>query len=198
MTSRQETGVLPTTLLQCLADGTCRTIDELDVDLPLTRRQISDGAVKLILRGYAERIEVGCYRLTHDGLSAAARGEVIKSGPWRPDTGRARKPVANTFRQRVWTVMRMSGSFTLGDLVMAAAGADDRDAGSNASFYIRRLIGAGYVFELPVRQRDTKVTSNGIKRFRLLKDTGPKAPVYRSRTRSIYDYNTAEDVPCGK
>lgn len=191
-------GVLPTTILHHLADGSCLTLDALEAALGLTRRQISDGAAKLVLRGFLDRVEVGCYRLTTSGLSAAASGNVIKSGPWRPDTVKNRKPVRDTFRQRLWTAIRMAGAFTVGDVVMAAARPEDRDAENNATWYIRRLKHAGYLAELPTRQRGTRLTSNGFKRWRLVKDTGPKAPVYKSKVRLVHDYNTGEDWPCGK
>jgi hypothetical protein len=198
MTARLENGTLPTTLLHCLADGSCKTIDELDATLSLDRGQISDGAFRLVIRGYVERIEKGCYQLTQAGIEAAARGEVLKSGPIRPDTVSVRKPVVDTFRQRIWTAMRMGGVFTIGDIVMVAATAEDKDPENNASWYVRRLKAAGYVIELPIRQRGTKLTSSGYKRWRLLKDTGIKAPVYRPKTKTLHDYNSGEDVPCSK
>ncbi|MUO78172.1 hypothetical protein GOZ78_08970 [Agrobacterium vitis] len=198
MTARLENGTLPTTLLHCLADGSCKTIDELDATLSLDRGQISDGAFRLIMRGYVERIEKGCYQLTPAGVDAAARGEILKGGPIRPDTASVRKPVFGTFRQRVWTAIRMGGNFTIGDIVMVAATAEDKDADNNARWYVRRLKSAGYVVELPIRQRGTKLTSSGHKRFRLVKDTGAKAPVYRPKTKMLHDYNLREDVPCSK
>lgn len=190
-------GEIPTTVLHALADGSCRTIDQLDVALDLSRRQISNGAASLILRGYAERVEAGCYQLTPAGSEAAERGETIKPGPWRPDTGKIRKPQQDTLRQRAWNAMRMSATFTIGDIVMAAA-RDDADPESNVQRYLRHLKNAGYVAELPTRQRGTHLTSNGFKRFRLIRDTGPSAPAYRAGKNTIHDYNLREDVPCGR
>lgn len=180
-------GEIPTTVLTALGSGACLTIDELDRQLPLNRRQISDGAASLILRGLAERIEAGCYRLNAEGLAAAARGETISSGPSGRHTGR-RRPPADTLRQRAWTAMRMAGSFTVGDIVMAAA-RKETDADSSLHRYLRRLKLAGYVAELPVRQRGTHPTSNGFKRFRLLKDTGPIAPMWSDAYGMMIDRN---------
>lgn len=195
MAERQEAGALPTTILRELADGRCHTIDALAARLTLDRGQISDGMARLILRGLGERIEAGCYQLTQAGLEANARGDVIKPGPWRADTAKVRKPVRNTFRQRLWTAMRMSGTFTIGELVIAAA-RDDVNPEDNASRFIRRLKSAGYIAELPSRQKGTRVTSTGFKRYRLLKDTGPQAPQYRPTKDILHDYNTGEDLPC--
>ncbi|MRN48686.1 hypothetical protein GJU94_02380 [Brucella sp. 10RB9214] len=181
-------GEIPTMILRHLGDGTCQTIDQLDAALPLNRRQISDGAAMLIKRDYLDRIEAGCYCLTPSGLAAAHRGERITSGPLHPHTGKCRRPHRDTFRQRAWNAMRMSVTFTIGDLAIVAA-KDDKDPESNLVNYLGALRRVGYVTELPVRQSGTHLTSNGFKRFRLLKDTGPVAPVWRAKKRAIWDYN---------
>lgn len=194
MECRMDNGAVPTSILQALADGSCKTIDDLNADLPLNRRQISDGACQLILRDLAERIEVGCYRLTKAGLQAASEGRAITSGPRRAHTGKPRR-LSDTFRQRAWTAMRMSGAFTVGDLVMAAA-RGEADPENNANRYLQCLHRAGYVVELPTRQPGTRLTSNGFKRYRLIRDTGPSAPVWSGKRRALHDFNTGEDVPC--
>lgn len=191
-------GFLPTTVLHSLTDGACRTIDDLAESLKLTRRQVSDGAAKLVLRGLLERIEAGCYQLTATGIAAAAAGEVIKSGPWRPDTVTVRKPLPDTFRQRLWTAMRMSKTFTVGEVAMIASRESEESPENNAAWYIRHLKDAEYLVELPVRQKGTRLTSNGYKRYRLLKDTGSLAPVYRPKTKEVFDHNTGEAVSCAK
>jgi len=196
MTDHMGKGEIPTKILYHLADGACCTIDELASSLQLTRRQISDGACSLIFRDHAERVEKGCYQLTQTGLAAVAAGDVIKSGPWRPFTGE-RKPYRDTFRQRLWTAMRMSPTFTAGDLIIAAD-RGGKDPVDNANLYLRHLKWAGYVAELPVRQRGTRLRSNGFKRFRLLRDSGPIAPVYRTTLGVVHDFNTREDVTCDK
>lgn len=197
MSEKLDVGAIPTMILHHLASGACRTIDELADSLPLNRGQISNGARALVFRNQLERIETGCYQLTASGVAAAASGEVIKAGPWRPDTCKVRKRWPDTFRQRLWNAMRMSVTFTIGDIVIAAK-RDDRDPEDNAGRYIRQLKSAGYIAELPTRQKGTRLTSNGFKRFRLIKDTGPFAPVFRPRTKAVHDYNNQEDVPCGK
>lgn len=192
-------GTVPTTLLNALADGSCRTMDELDSCVDLTRRQISDGAGSLIMRGLLERVEVGCYQLTLKGRQAVADGVVIRSGPIRSDTCKCRAPWKRTLRQHAWNAMRMSGSFTIGELVVASATGKEGDPEANLGRYLRVLVRAGYVAELPVRAPGTKPTSNGFKRFRLIKDTGPSAPIWRNKTKDLFDYNlgdSGEVVPC--
>lgn len=196
MDTRLEPGEIPTTILHCLADGACRTIDELNELLGLNRRQISDGAAKLVLRDYLERVETGCYQLTSVGIAAARAGETISSGPWRPDTARTRKPVRDTFRRRLWNAMRMGGVFTVADLVMAAARVGDANPENNTARYIGHLVRAGYVEKLRTRKRGLKLTSNGFNRYRLVKNTGPIAPAFSPKRMALHDYNTREDVQC--
>lgn len=195
MADRLDPGELPTTILRCLADGACRTIDELDDLLDLTRRQISDGAARLILRDYAERVEIGCYQLTAAGLEVAQAGTTIKCGPLGPHTCKSKKPGKDTFRRRLWNAMRVGGTFTIPDLVMAAR-RDDADPTGNATRYVRRLVTAGYIQELPQRERGVRPTSNGFKRFRLVRNTGPIPPAWSPKRKVLHDYNTREDVPC--
>lgn len=185
-------------LIQNLSDGACRTIDQLDASMDHGRKEIVKAAGRLIHRGLIERVEIGCYRLSSDGKEAAASGEEIKSGPFRPDRGKCRKP-RDTMRQRAWQAMRMSGSFTIGDIAMAAAGPNDTKPEGNLQKYFRALRHAGYLIELPVRAEGTALTSNGFKRFRLMKDTGFTAPVYRAKEETIFDHNLGdrgEEVPC--
>ena len=193
-------GDVSTILLQHLSDGTCQTIDQLDAVLPLNRRQISNAAAILIKRDYMDRIEAGCYCLTASGLAAAERGERVTSGPIGALIGDSRRPRRNSFRQRAWNAMRMSVTFTIGELIIAAA-SGEKDPESNLINYLLFLRRAGYVAELPVRQNGTRLTSNGFKRFRLLKDTGPVAPALRVKKRAIWDFNLSalvEEVPCAR
>ena len=197
---KSASGDVSTILLQHLSDGTCQTIDQLDAVLPLNRRQISNAAAILIKRDYMDRIEAGCYCLTASGLAAAERGERVTSGPLGALTRKSRRPRRNSFRQRAWNAMRMSVTFTIGELIIAAA-SDDKDPESNLINYLLFLRRVGYVAELPVRQTGTRMTSNGFKRFRLLKDTGPVAPALRMKKRAIWDFNLGalvEEVPCAR
>lgn len=193
-------GANPTILLHHLSDGSCKTIDQLETLLLLNRRQISDCAAMLIKRDYLQRIEIGCYCLTPLGLSAAMRGERVTSGPLRALTGKFRRPPRNTFRQRAWNAMRISRTFTISDLTIVAVNGE-KDPENNLARYLGVLRRVGYVLELPSRQSGTRLTSNGFKRFRLTKDTGPIAPVWRSKKRGVWDFNVGslvEELPCVK
>lgn len=170
----------------------CLTIDELDEATPISRRDIAKAMGKLILRGYAERIEAGCFRATEAGRAAHASGEVITSGPSGPHTAAANCPQAGTLRQRAWDAMRLGGTFSIPDLVVAADNGKDADPTSNLQRYLKGLERAGYLAALPVRERGTRPTSNGFRRFRLVDDTGEIAPVLRPKKQEVYDHNRKE------
>ena len=194
MVDRHHPGKAPSALLQALSDGSCRTIADLADALDLTRRQVSDAAACLLRRDYLMRMSAGCYRLTDEGVAAAAAGEVIRSGPQGP---RDRVRIAShSLRARAWRAMRVRRRFTLHDLISDAATAADRAPGDNIGHYLRALRASGYLTELPKRARGTTLTSNGFKRWMLVRDTGPLAPVALSKKAAVHDQNTGEDVPC--
>lgn len=194
MVDRHHPGKAPTALLQTLSGGLCLTIDQLCDDLDLTRRQVSDAASKLMRRNYLERMAIGCYQLTPEGIAAAEAGEVITSGPLGP-----RNKVSDyrdTFRQRAWTSMRMQRLFTIPDIVLEAARPDDGNPAGNLQRYLRSLVSAGYVKIASHRVPGTAPTSNGHQRYLLCCDSGPRAPVVLSKRPAVHDFNRGEEVPC--
>lgn len=195
-------GEISTLLLQHLRDGSCKTLDELDAALPLTRRQISHGAATLIRRDYLDRVELGCYCLTPAGVAASERGELITSGPiGGPLTCKARRRFRITLRQRAWNVMRMSVTFTIGELALTAA-RDDKHPEINLRDYLRFLTRTGYVVALPiVRPNGERRNNRSGRRFRLLKDTGPIAPEWQKSKSALWDHNLGEliaEVSCDR
>lgn len=195
MTRRHAPGVLPNTALEGLSDGACRTIAELETLLPISRKKISHGMSLLIQHGHVERIEAGCYQLTEQGKAFAASGKRL--GEARGPNKRVRRVRSSTLGQRLWTVMRMSSSFTIAEIVISAR-REERDPEHLARRYIAHLVSAGYVKELPGRAPGSRPGSHGFKRFRLIRNTGEFAPVWRSKPNAVHDFNTGEDVPCAK
>lgn len=194
MVDRHHPGKAPTALLQALGDGSCRTIGQLEADLDLTRRQVSDAAASLLRRGYLMRMAIGCYQLTDVGLTAASSGEVITSGPRGPHFGI--HIVRNTIRSRAWSAMRMRRQFTLPDIIMDAATAEDRAPEDNLGRYLRALHSAGIVAPLPRRAEGGPLTSNGYKVWVLRRDLGRLAPIVLSKVKAVRDRNSGEDLPC--
>ena len=178
-----------------LASGVCLTTDELDKALPnIKRRQLVMAVGKMITKGLAERVERGCYKLTKHGLKTHCAGVKLTSGPNGKHTG-PKRPLPNTLLQRAWNVMRISQSFTIPDLVLVAA-VDEKNPTSNLQRYVKALVRAGYLLELPIRAKGTALESNGFKRYRLLNDTGEIAPVYRRSRRTVFDHNTNTEIVC--
>lgn len=194
MVDRHHPGKAPTALLQVLSRGVCLTIAELEAELDLTRRQISDAASCLLRRDYLMRMEVGCYQLTETGLAAANSGEVITSGPRGPHYGVRR--VKNTLRERAWRSMRFQRRFTIPDIVSSAAIETDGNPHASIARYLRVLRDAGYVKPSTRRVDRIAETSNGFKVWILIRDTGRLAPVVLSKSNAVRDLNLGEDVPC--
>lgn len=189
-------GTTQMALMSALTAGECLTVEQITSRTEIDRRSVARAAGKLVTRGYAERVEIGCFRLTDDGRAAMAAGVVIRSGPKGPDTCTARRPQVSTLRQRAWHAMRMGEAFTIGDLVTAATTGAERDPTSSLQRYVKALARAGYLTELPKRAVGIRPGSNGFKRWRLVDDTGEIAPVLRVTAREVYDHNRREVRPC--
>lgn len=172
-------------LVSALADGVCLTITEIAERCGLERQAISAAACLLIERGWVQRRERGCYDLTADGQTAIAAGEEITCGPRGPMQA-AKRPRKITTRDRAWHAMRLLKKFSIDDVIERAGG--ERH---NVGRYILALEGAGYLVALR-RQPGNAPSSNGFRRFFLARDTGPKTPLLRNKSREILDPNTNE------
>lgn len=173
------------------------TVAELATALDMPCKSVSKAASLLIARGYLSRRRVGLFDCTLAGREAIDSGRVITSGPLDAAANVLVRKATNGFRDRLWRSMRMRDgrSFTIHDLVCDAID-QETDAINDASRYIRILRAAGFVRELPGRAPGTRPGSNGFKRFGLVKNTGPRAPLHRSKLGIVHDFNTGEDVPC--
>ncbi|PKR55503.1 hypothetical protein [Thalassospira marina] len=179
-----------------LPPQTCLTIDELDAALDLPRKEIVKSTQRLMSRGLLERVERGCYQLTAAGIESRAVGEALTSGPTGPDTTKSRKKKAN-LRTRLWRVMCVKQKFIIDELVAIAAKGPEKDARENARKYLRALELAGYLRVLP-RQKGEAATSNGFKRFQLIRQTGPRAPEVKRGGQHVFDPNTGAFHDCKK
>lgn len=188
-------GTLQGAVLKAMAGGGCLTPEDLAQATGRTRHQVVKAVGALISRGFVERVEIGCYRISPEGAEWHRSGRPITSGPHGPLT--KVEPVrrkADALYHRLWRALRIKGKATVGDL-LELAGADDRKVHA-ARKYLRALTGAGYVRRMPRREPGTAVTSNGFLRYQLIRDTGPVAPVHRTARGEVYDPNTGETTPC--
>lgn len=164
----------------------------------MTGRQVAAACAKLVTHGYLERqhysdntVKPGCYRLTALGQAALEEGAKLTSGPKAP-TGKP-KVVADTLRDRAWRAMRIRRKVSVPELlgVLLDAGtaeADIRRAQNNLQKYLRYLASAGYLTEMR-REAPQSPTSNGAKRFLLLRDTGPLPPLPQVAAGKVFDQN---------
>lgn len=169
----------------------CMTIDALADELGLSNRQVSDAASGLIKRGYLERAEIGCFRLTEEGAEATVLGVSITSGPNGP-VSKQRKPMRNTLRQRAWTAIRMQRKFTVPDLMIAATIGNESDPENNLQRYVSGLAKAGVVRKLRGNVPGTAISSPGFQRYALVQDLGDVAPTLRRA--AIYDHNANREI----
>jgi hypothetical protein len=181
-------------VLAALDPSECRTTGHLAELTGLTNRQIVSCTAKLIDRGFAERAERGCFTGTQAGLDFLLSGEPIKSGPRGHLTGRHRRPKRRTIQDRIWAALRIRQKASVPELIELAATEGAAPTVSHIQRYLKALVGAGYLRELPRREPGTAQTSNGFKRYQLLRDTGPIAPRYSGKTRSVIDANTDEVI----
>lgn len=116
-----------------------------------------------------------------------------KSGPKGPHG----KPhvIQGTLRQKAWLAMQIKGKFTLSDLVRNAvpAGSTPKDPRNNLGRYVATLVRVGILAELKRRMAPTSPTSNGEKRWMLVRDVGRRAPVVRHAT-AVFDPNSGQVI----
>lgn len=173
----------------------CEVIAQIGEALNLSNAQVGKAACGLIASGYIERVERGCFQLTEAGAQAVANGVRICGGGSGP-TKSIRKPSRNTIRQRAWRAMQIHREFTVPDIAMVVSRADPPKAYKSLHGFLRQLVAAGYVMRTARKVPGTASGSNGFNRFRLIRDTGPRAPVYSHKRGSFHDFNTGKDWPC--
>lgn len=173
----------------------CEVIADIAEALGLTPIQVGKATGELIGRGYLARVERGCFQLTADGARAVAEGVEIRSGH-RGSVDTIRKPVRNTMRQRAWKAMQIHREFTVPDIAMVVARDNPEAAYNSLQCFLRQLVAAGYLMRSARKAPGTSITSNGFNLFRLIRDTGPRAPVFSQKRHAFHDFNTGEDVPC--
>ena len=103
--------------------------------------------------------------------------------------------VQGTLRQKAWLAMQIKGKFSLSDLVRNAVGADckAKDPRNNIGRYVKALTAVGILVEMKRRLAPASPTSNGEKRWMLVRDVGGQAPVARIAG-GVYDPNSGQVI----
>lgn len=159
----------------------------------LTPLQVEHAALKLRRHGFLTKTGQGCHKLTAAGRAALAAGARVRSGPHGEQPGP--RPRGHGLRQRTWNALRTGKKLTIDDIIMRVTEGGERDPRSNIGKYLRVLARAGYLRQMPVREAALNPTSNGCARWWLVKDTGPKAPLWCQRRAAVFDPNTEEETP---
>lgn len=177
----------PTRALHAMGDGTIWSIERLAAELGLSHRQAKDALHHLRRHSCALPVR-DRFRLTDIGMTCSTAGHVFRQGGAHGDTVRL---MADTLRQRAWAAMRVRRVFTVGDLVTDAA-RDEAKAGVNIHRFLDELCRAGVVRKEP---RAGKPRAEPVA-YRLLRNSGPIAPVTSRKLGLVHDFNTGEDLPC--
>lgn len=164
----------------------------------LTGRQVANACTTLVRHGYLERaayidgmVKPGCYTLTKLGLVALEEGSKVTSGPKGPTGTRQVRP--DSLRDRAWRVLRIRRKVSVPELTGLLMDADSDEAAiaraqNNLNKYLRQLAYAGYLAEMR-REAPQSLTSNGAKRFLLVRDTGPLPPIPQLSINKVFDQN---------
>lgn len=129
----------------------------------------------------------GCYTLTSAARACIDEGHRIASG--QPKDGKRPRTVTGGLRLKAWRAMRILTKFSIPDLLKHCADGGEADATSNVGKYVRALCKAGYLAELR-REPGIALTSNGYKRWLLVRNSGPDAPVWNQAAKTVTDMNT--------
>jgi len=159
-------------------------------------KAVADSCLLLRKRGLLVKTDRGCHKLTAAGRAANEEGVKLHSGPNGKHNGRYVR--RNSLRERAWRAIRIKVKFAIDDLAMLAAEGGERDIKSNLGKYLRALARAGYVRQLPVRELPLSLSGPGCVRYVLLRDTGPKPPVWRLDSKEIWDQNLEQTFPMGE
>ena len=123
--------------------------------------------------------------------NTAARMTVpCQRGRGRPVVGHA-----TGLRQKAWWVIRSLPRFTLDDLLFQLADGTQRDAPANLQKYISALERVGVLVRLQRRMPGKAPTSNGHVIWRLARDLGRTAPVWRAKQQVLFDPNSGALLP---
>jgi hypothetical protein len=166
------------------------------------RRQVLYALGNLMQNKLAERSpepkQPVSYLATDKGFALIASGGRVTSGPKRPHTG-DRKPQVNTLRARLWTALRLKKKATVPELLEIARlpgdGDKETNLARNVQSWMKALVRAGVAAELSVRGQGYAPTSNGFKRFSLISDLGPQAPI--ASAKHLFDPNSGKRIAYG-
>jgi|GEM_PF-4278210 len=180
--------------------------DEFGVDIPTLADtlRVIESIVRtrigsLIARGFVASASSTRYRVTAAGRAFAKGNDSIKPGPVPGRRTKSRTPDRASLHARLWRAIKRTPKFTIRQIVTLAAHDDETKAIDSARKYVRYLARAGYVKELPRRERATRLQgSNGDKVYYAIEHTGsihPRVRKSRAKVPGMFDANLREWRP---
>ena len=109
-----------------------------------------------------------------------------------PGVARQNRP---GLRAQCWWLMREIKGFTINLLLDTYADGTEKGAHNNVSHYLQHLEACGVVERLARRQPGDALTSPGFVVWRLVRNLGISAPVWRSQQNVLWDPNAGQIVP---
>lgn len=175
-------------------------VAELAAALDLDGTSASRACRVLRNRGLAEAKGAGAYRLTEQGVAARDAGGTVRGGQGEREA--CRRLVRTTMRDRLWKALRIARNTgqasTIDELVEIAADGTESDARGSAESYLFALARAGYLRKHRVRAKSGAPSSKGAFRYVLIRDTGPRTPIWRRTRNSVFDPNRNEEHALGE
>jgi hypothetical protein len=161
-------------------------------DLPFVEQLSKAVAQRAIGLGLVDRREDGLLAVSAQGHRLLREADVdLWRGLKLPKSDMPRLS-QDSLRQRAWSAMRISGRFTIGTLITLAA-RDEVKPEVSLKHFVSKLALAGYLTELPQRARDA-YGKPVHRQWRLMRDTGLHAPIYRPGLKCLFDPNIGDHV----
>ena len=158
------------------------TLEDLCKKLHTNNRNlVSQACSRLVRRGLLVRQERGLYKLQGTGK------EELTCGPKGCLTQVIKVPRAKPFYERVWKVLRMRDKVSTEEITSFVCDDTVKDAHNVVVRYTRLLHRSGYLRRL--HRIKGQGSSLGHIRYRLLRNTGSKAPIWSHKFGKIYDRN---------
>jgi hypothetical protein len=175
------------------------TLGELARKTALARETLDGALTVLSRRGFVSHVGLARYQRTAAAERFLSMGEEVRPGP---AAGGERPPHdsdvkgRDTLRARSWRALRQLKKATVPELLeLAARGGEGKHPHADISRYLGVLERFGIVRRLPRRVPGVKTGSNGFQQWLLLRDLGPRSPLWLGRKRQLIDRNTGREVP---
>lgn len=178
--------MISTRVLNALFNGVT-LLEDLAAELAESKKNVVKAIQILIKRELVHIHAKGDYRITDSGRTWSESRKPISPGQGERPRRRTRG-----LRERAWWHFRAHQLATLRELTGTHANGEEADAEMNVYKYLCALEKAGVLERcarrVPARQ------SRGLVQWKLARDLGPLAPVWREVAKTVFDPNSDEVI----